>query len=232
MVDSINTYNEESLHAAVKHWYARDGGETEVRVDGYIVDVVHDGRLIEIQTGSFASIKAKVTALAQTHQVLLAYPVALESWLVQPTPEEAQPVRRKSPKRGSVLALFSELVSFPGLVANPNFEIDVVFTREDILRHRDARRGWRRHGWVIDDRVLLEVVTTQRFRGPTDFSSLLPDEVGDSFTTVDLARVLGRNRAFCQKMVYCLREMNVLVDVGHSGRARLYARRGDQSSPA
>lgn len=223
----INTYNEKSLHAALKQWYARDGGETEVRVDGYIVDVVYDGCIIEVQTGNFASIKAKVTTLAQTHRVLLAYPVALESWLVQPTEEGARPVRRKSPKRGSVLAIFSELVSFPGLIANPNFEIDVVFTREDVLRHQDARRGWRRHGWVVDDRILLEVIEAQRFRGPSDFAPLLPDGLGAPFTTSDLAHALGRRRTFSQKMVYCLREMGVLVDVGNRGRARLYARAGE-----
>lgn len=229
-MDTINTYNEKSLHAALKQWYARDGGETEVRVDGYIVDVVHDDGLIEIQTGSFASIKGKVTALAQNHRVLLAYPVALESWLVQPTTDGARPVRRKSPKRGSALALFAELVSFPGLIANPNFEIDIVFTREDVLRHQDAHRGWRRHGWVVDDRILLEVVEAQRYREPSDFASLLPDALGASFTTADLACALRRRRAFSQKMAYCLREMGVLIDVGRRGRARLYARASETSA--
>ncbi len=42
-MDSINTYNERSLHAALQAVVRADGGETEVRVDGYIVDVVHDG---------------------------------------------------------------------------------------------------------------------------------------------------------------------------------------------
>ncbi len=55
----INTYNEKSLHAALKVWYAGEEGRTEVPVDGYIVDVVLGEQLIEIQTASFASDQAE-----------------------------------------------------------------------------------------------------------------------------------------------------------------------------
>ncbi len=97
-------------------------------------------RLIEIQTGSFALDQRQVTALAQTHQVLLAYPVALESWLVQPTPDGARPTCAGSPPRARCLALFSELVSFPGW---PDCESQLrdryrVHARGRILRHQDA----------------------------------------------------------------------------------------------
>ncbi len=187
-----------------KQWYARDGGETEVRVDGYIVDVVQDGCLIEIQTGSFALDQRQATALTQTHRVLLAYPVALESWLVQPTTDGARPVRRKSPKRGSALALFAELVSFPGLITESQLRDRYRVHARGRSAAPGCPRGWRRHGWVVDDRILLEVVEAQRYREPSDFASLLPDELGASFTTADLACALRRRRAFSQKMAYCL----------------------------
>ena len=224
MADLINTYNEKSLHAALKAWYAGDDGDVEVRMGGYIVDVVRGGILVEVQTRNFASVRAKVTALAADHRLVLAYPVPLETWLVRPAEPGGRPSRRKSPKRGSPLALFPELVSFPGLVASPNFEIDVVFTREDVLRHHDARRGWRNHGWVTDDRILLDVLETRRFAGPADFATLLPDDLGEPFTTAELARAVKRTRQFAQKMAYCLREMGILAEVGRSGKARLYAR--------
>ncbi|MCU0520845.1 MAG: hypothetical protein MUF84_09155 [Anaerolineae bacterium] len=226
MAYPINIHNEKSLHAALKAWYAGDDGDVEARVGGYIVDVVRDDLLIEVQTRSFASVRAKVAALASDHRVLLAYPVALETWLVRPAESGGRPSRRKSPKRGSALAIFPELVSFPGLVASPNFEIDVVFTREDVLRHYDARRGWRDHGWVTDDRILLEVVETQRFAGPADFATLLPDGLGEPFSTAELARAVKRTQRFAQKMAYCLREMGLLADVGRRGHAILYRRAG------
>lgn len=225
MVDGINTYNEGSLHAALKLHYAANGGELEVAVDGYIVDVVRDDLLIEIQTGSFSSIKAKVQALAAVHRLLLVYPVAKQTWLVKaPKPDDpkGKPTRRKSPKHGTALALFEELVSFPELLAQPRFSVEVAFTHEDQLRHYDARRGWRRHGWVIDDRVLLDVVETQRFDAPRDLAVFLPEALPEMFTTKDLARALGRNRRFAQRMAYCLRETGVISVVGRKGRSYLY----------
>lgn len=225
MASGINTYNEGSLHAALKLHYAADAGELEVKVDGYIVDVVRDDLLIEIQTGNFSTIKTKLQALATDRRVLLVYPVARQTWIVKaPPPEDpdGRPTRRKSPKRGSALALFEELVSFPRLVCNPNFAVEVAFTHEDQLRHYDARRGWRRHGWVTDDRVLLDVVETQRFATPAELSTLLPDDLPVTFTTADLARALGRSRRLAQRMAYCLREINVLEAVGHRRRSVLY----------
>jgi len=230
----INTYNEGSLHAALKLRYAGDGGELEVPVDGYIVDVVRDGLLIEIQTASFSSMKRKLSALLESHRVLLVHPVPQRTWIVKaPKPDEpartpdARPNRRISPKRGSVLTLFDELVSFPTLMAHPNFSIDVVLTLEDQLRHYDRRRGWRRKGWVIDDRVLLDVVGTRRFSEPADFTALLPDDLPPQFTTADLATLLRVRRRLAQRMAYCLRELNLIHEVSRSGRGVVY-RRGDE----
>ncbi|MCJ7551341.1 MAG: hypothetical protein MUQ30_16835 [Anaerolineae bacterium] len=233
MSNLINTYNEGSLHAALKLRYAGDDGDLEVPVDGYIVDVVRDGLLIEVQTASFSSIKSKLSALVESHRVLLVHPVPQRTWIVKaPKPDGpigtsgSKPSRRISPKRGSVLTLFDELISFPTLMAHPNFSIDVVLTLEDQLRHHDRRRAWRRKGWVIDDRVLLEVVETQRFSEPADFIPLLPGDLPPQFTTADVARALRLPRRLAQRMAYCLRELDLIHEVSRSRRGVVY-RRGD-----
>ena len=230
----INTYNEGSLHAALKLRYAGDDGELEARVDGYIVDVVRDDHLIEIQTASFSSMRRKLYALVDSHPVLLVHPVPQRMWIVKaPKPDapsgtpDARPSRRLSPKRGSVHTLFDELVSFPTLMAHPNFSIDVVLTLEDQLRHYDRRRAWRRRGWVIDDRVLLEVVDTRRFSEPADFLPLLPDDLAPQFTTADLASVLSLPRRLAQRMAYCLRELDLIHEVSRSRRGIVYGRGED-----
>jgi len=226
----INTYNEGSLHAALKLRYAGDDGELEVPVDGYIVDVVRDGLLIEVQTASFSSMKRKLSALVESHRVLLVHPVPQRTWIVKaPRPDEpdARTSRRISPKRGSIFTLFDELVSFPTLMAHPNFSIDVVLTLEDQLRHYDRRRAWRRKGWVIDDRVLLEVIETRRFSEPADFIPLLPDDLTPQFTTADLASLLGLPRRLAQRMAYCLRELDLIHEISRSRRGVVY-RRGEE----
>ncbi len=208
---------EQPLHAELKAWYARDGGEVEVPVDGYVVDVVRDSLLIEIQTTGFAGVKRKLSRLSAVHPLLLVYPVATERWLV--TREGTQ---RKSPQHGTVLHLMDALVSVPHLALCPNFSLEVALIHERVVRHRDARRSWRRRGWVVDERQLIAVVHTRRFEGAADFAALLPAALPQLFTTADLAHALGCRRQLAQRMVYCLREMGALAVVGKSRRALLY----------
>jgi hypothetical protein len=52
-------------------------------VDGYHVDVVRDGTLIEIQTGNFSAIKRKLGDLVPHHPLRLVYPIAVEKWILK-----------------------------------------------------------------------------------------------------------------------------------------------------
>jgi hypothetical protein len=229
MAHHISTWNESPLHATLKEWLARPGDQLEVPVDGFIVDIVRGHLLIEIQTGSFASIRDKLITLVERHPVRLVYPVAQQKWIVK-LPKDAEaaaqrsPSRRKSPKRGTFQEVFRELVSFPQLVAHDNFSLDVLLIHEEEVRRYDGRRGWRRRGWVTHERRLLEVVDQRRFTTPADLLELLPASLAEPFTTADLATVSGLHRRLAQRMAYCLRKMGAIQAVGKEGNALLYLR--------
>lgn len=221
----ISTLNEKPLHAALKEWYALPGDRFEVPVDGYLVDIVRDGLLIEIQTRGFSPLKRKLGRLAETHPVRLVYPIAKDKWLVKLAKRRKKVLgRRKSPKHGTVEDLFEELVSIPKLLLNPNFALDVLLIQEEELRRHDARRAWRRKGWVTHERRLLDVVDRRLFETPADLAALVPDGLAEPFTTADLAAAIARPRWLAQKMAYCLREMGVIQPVGKRGLTILYAR--------
>ena len=221
----IGSLNEKPLHAALKDWYARPGDRLEVPVDGYFIDIVRGDLLIEIQTKNFSGIKSKLTELTASHPVRLVYPVAREKWIVRLADDgESTLSRRKSPKRGQVCDLFDELVSFPRLLADPNLTLDVVLIQEEELRRHDPRRGWRRRGWVTEERRLLQVVEQRLFVAPADLANLIPSGLPEPFTTADLAAAIGSTRRLGQKMAYCLRKMDLLSPVGKSGNAILYER--------
>jgi hypothetical protein len=221
----ISTLNEKPLHAALKAWYARPGDQLEVRLEEFIIDIIRDDLLIEIQTSSFASIKRKLVALTAQYPVRLVYPVAREKWIVKLAEDHSTRLsRRKSPKRGTVEEVFRELVSFPRLLAHPNFALEVLLIQEEELRRHDPRHGWRRRGWVTHERRLLEVVERQVFCTPADMDRLLPASLAEPFSTSDLATAVGRPRRLAQRMAYCLREMDVIEPVGKQGNAILYVR--------
>jgi hypothetical protein len=186
-LSEIGLLNEKPLHASLKEWYAHPGDLFEVPVDGFFVDIVRGELLIEIQTGSFASIRHKLGKLLPEHRIRLVYPIALEKWIVKLPKEENEDIsRRKSPKRGRVEELFSEMVSFPLLFVNPNFSVEALLIREEEVRRFEVGRGWRRKGWVIEERRLIEVADRRIFNRPEDWLALLPDGLDDEFTTQDL----------------------------------------------
>ena len=223
-VENIGILNEKPLHASLKRWYAQPGDQFEVAVDGYVIDIVRDELLLEIQTGNFASMKSKLNNLVHTHRIRLIYPIAQEKWIIKlPKKEDEEATRRKSPKRGRVEDLFWEMVSFPHLASNDNFALEVLLIRQEEIRRYDKNRHWRRKGWGIEERRLLDVVDRRLFEKPADWRNLLPESLETSFTTKDLADVTGISRRLAQKMAYCLRVMDVIKLVGKRARANLYS---------
>jgi hypothetical protein len=221
-MSGIGVLNEKPLHASLKEWYAQPGDQFEVAVDGFVIDIVRDGLLLEIQTGNFASIRSKLVELVRAHRARLIYPIAQEKWIVKLAGDNKGGVtRRKSPKRGRVEDLFWEMVRFPQLLANRNFALEVLMIREEEVRRYEGKRKWRRRGWVIEERRLLEVVERRLFEEPADWRVFVPDEL-ESFTTRDLAEAIGIRRQLAQKMAYCLRKASVIELIGKRGRANLY----------
>ena len=221
-MSGIGLLNEKQLHASLKEWYAQPGDRFEVAVDGFVIDIVRDGLLLEIQTASIASIKSKLINLVRAHRIRLIYPIAEEKWIIKLAKDNSGEVtRRKSPKKGRVEDLFWEMVSFPQLLANQNFSLEVLLIREEEVRRYEGRRRWRRGGWVIEERRLLEVIDQRLFEEPADWREFVPEEL-ESFTARDLAESLGVRTQLAQRMAYCLREARVIELLGRRGRAYLY----------
>src|SRR5829696_1037575 len=218
----IGLLNERALHASLKQWYARPGDRLEVPVDGFVIDIVRDDLLIEIQTSNFSSIKSKLTNLARCHRVRLIYPIVQEKWIVRSaTPKGKGAIRRKSPKRGRMEDLFWELVSIPQLLLNPNFSLEVLMIRgEEVRRYNVAKRRVRR-GWLLEGRRLLEVLDQRSFGQSADWLRFLPDGL-ELFTTSDLATQMNMRRELAQKIAYCLREARMIELIGKRGRSNLY----------
>lgn len=220
----VGTLREKPLHAALKHWFAEAGDRIEEPVDGFVIDLVRGESLIEIQTSGFSSMKRKLVTLLDEHAVHVVHPIPIEKWIVKLDEVGGVSSRRKSPKRGDAVDLFSELVSFPELVAHPNLTLEVLLTREEEVRRFDGNRAWRRKGWVIEERRLIEVMERHTFDSPAALATLLPDGLPPGFTTADLAETLRCHRRLAQQMTYCLRETGVIGMVGKDGNAIVYSR--------
>jgi hypothetical protein len=131
---------------------------------------------------------------------------------------------RRSPLRGGVLDVFDRLVSFPSLLAHPNFTLEVALCAEDHVRAPEAgrsRSGRRRRD--PGQRRLTEVLDRVELAGPHDAAALLPDALRAApFTTRELGAALGCRLVLAQRVAYCLRALDVLADAGRRGPAPLH----------
>lgn len=219
----IGTLNEGRLHAQLKERYRRPGDLLEQPVDGYVVDLVRGAMLVEIQTGGFSPLRAKLERLCASHDVRLVAPVALTRRIVRLSPSGEVLSRRLSPRRGRPEDVFARLVSVPALLGLPRFELELVLTHEEEHRVHEPGRAFRRRGWVVKGRSLLEVERTLVLRDTADAAALLPS-LPAVFDTAELAEAAGFPRRLAQQMTYCLRNMGELEVAGGRGRSVLYRR--------
>ncbi|KPU42298.1 hypothetical protein OXPF_40830 [Oxobacter pfennigii] len=219
-VSSINIENEKSLHAGLKRWYSKAGDRFEVKVDGCIIDILRDDLLIEIQTKNFSAISNKLRKLVKNHKVRLIYPIPAKKYIV--TIDEKKTVRRKSPKKGSIYDVFKELIRITDLIANENFEAEILLIEEEEIRVNDGKGSWRRKGISIDDRKLVNVRESIILCGKDNYKNLLPLDLGEPFTNKSLSKKLKISISNAQKMTYCLRKAGVLHILGKNGNELLF----------
>lgn len=231
VVPHIGTLREKHLHAALKRWYARPGDRFEVPVDGFVVDLVRGDQLIEVQTRSFSSMKRKAVALLGVgHRLRIVHPIPVDKWIVKIDADGVLVSRRRSPRHGSAADVFGELVSIAEVLGHPLLEIEVLLTTVEEHWRYGLHRAWRRRGWSVSERRLLEVLQTVRLSCPAELAGLLPADLPESFTTADLAAKLGRPPRAAQQMAYCLRRVGAVTAVGKQGNAVIYQRTSDASA--
>lgn len=222
----IGTVRETDLHAALKRHYARSIDQIEADVDGYVVDILRDDGLVEIQTRHFAALRRKLPRLLEAHPVRLVYPIATEKWIVRVAADRRTVIgRRKSPHHGELIDLFVELVSVPHLPAHPNFTLEIALIHEEEVRcpaKAKRRSRWPRP-WQTCNRRLLKVIEQVTFATPDDFRRFIPAALSSPFTSRELAAALDQPDDLAHKITYCLRKMGTLEVIGKRRGAWLYA---------
>ncbi len=213
--NGINIKNEKQLHSQIKEWYLKQGDRLESKVDGYIIDIVRDDLLIEIQTRNFGAINRKIRSLLKKHKVMLVHPIAAEKHIIKVQPESGEILTaRKSPAKGTIIHIFDELIRMPDIINNQNFSMEILLIKMEEIRCQDGKGSWRRKGVSIIEKKLLEVLEVIRFDCKEDFLRLLPYSGDKQFTNKDLSKSLGIPINKAQKVTYCLKKMELIKEIG------------------
>ena len=225
MVTRIGTLRETSLHSSLKQLYARPGDLLEAKIGNSIIDIVRGELLIEIQTGNFSALRSKLTSHLHARPIRIIYPIAVKKSVMRIAIDGDKISSRKSPKTGRIELLFGELFRIAGYAKHPNFSLEVALIDEEVVLVNDGLGSWRRRGWSVEDRRMIRFIDRVVFEKPMDYLALLPGGLDEYFTSLDIAKGLHIRQSLANKMIYSLRGMEMIKQVGKSGRYNLYAKK-------
>ena len=223
-VSSIGVLREGPLHVAVKATLAAPGDRLEVPVGRFVIDLIRaDGELVEIQTGGFGPLGAKLDALLDRHRFRIVHPVAAERRIVRVDMHGEVLSIRRSPKCGTVLEVFDKLTAFPSLLTHLNLTVEVLLVGEDDIRAAaPVTARWRTRDPGARD--LREVLARIELHGADDVVRALPQLPMQPFSTRELASLLGCSLQLAQRTAYCLRAIDIIEPAGKRGRTPLHRR--------
>jgi hypothetical protein len=223
-VSNIGVLREGPLHASVKAMLATPNDQLEVPVGRFVIDLIRaDGELVEVQTGGFGPLGAKLDALLDRHRFRIVHPVAAERRIVRVDEHGEVLSIRRSPKRRSVVEVFDKLTAFPSLLTHPNLTIEVLLLAEDHIRG-DGPVTVRRRTRDPGARHLREVLARIELHGADDVVRALPPFPAQPFSTREFASLLGCSTLLAQRTAYCLRAIDIIEAAGKRGRTPLHRR--------
>ena len=214
---------ETTLHKQLKDEFCDPDAELEVKLDRYRIDVVSGDRLIEIQRSSLSSIRDKIQRLLKLgFTVDVVKPLVTRKRLVKLNKKGGSVVdSRWSPKRGTILDLFDELIYFTRVFPHPNLTLITPMIEIEEIRYPGSgkRRRRRKGDFIVEDRQILEMGDAAFFRTVEDLHRLLPKDLPKKFDTGELAKAMKVPRSQAQRIAYVMRKTGALVEVEKRGNA-------------
>jgi len=222
-IGGIGTLGEKILHATLKHYIEPDPSLHEIKLQPFVVDILSNGHIYEIQTRQFGKLRPKLEAFLPDYPMTIVYPIPFRKWLLWIDPDSGEISKpRLSPKKGSRHDVFRELYRIKPLLSHPNLSILILFI--DLEEYR-LLNGWsddRKKGSWRNDRIPLVLVSELFIEGPQDYRKLLPDNLPETFTSSEFAKASRISKPAAQTGLNILLSLNVISLVGKKGRMNLY----------
>ena len=224
--NGIGTLSEKTVHAVLKRFYEPDEANHEIRIDGYVADILKGGEIIEIQTRSFNTMRKKLETFLEQYHVTIVHPIPHTKWLVWVDEETGEVTnRRKSPKTGSVYQVFPELYKIKFFLNHPNLHF--CFPLIDMEEQR-LLNGWskdRKKGSSRYDRIPVALADEIYVDGAKEFDKLIPENLPEEFTAKDFAKAAKVTLKVAQTAMTVLYYTGTVERVGKMGNAYIYQKK-------
>ncbi|MCQ2522405.1 MAG: hypothetical protein MJ105_08505 [Lachnospiraceae bacterium] len=229
-LQGIGSYQEKSVHAVLKHYFAPDRSCQEIPVGQYVADAVKDGEIYEVQTKDFYRMKGKLDCFLKNYDITIVYPVIIEKtvrWVDPATGEVSEAL--KSPRKGSIFSIFQELYGIKEYLKKKKLHFMMIFMNAEEYKLLDGYGKDKKRRATKADRVPTEFLGEYILDGKKDYKNLLPESLPKQFTTKELKSLTKCTTEQAQIFVNILSFIGCIKEVGRQGRCKLYEIPGRKS---
>lgn len=226
----IGTLSEKTVHAVLKYYYAPNENYHEIKIGSYVADICKEGEIYEIQTRSFNTMRAKLSAFLTDYEVTIVYPVALTKYVrwIDPSTGEIS-VPRKSPKKGRIYDILPELYKIKSFLSNEHLHFEICFIEMEEYKILDGWSKDKKKGATKTDRIPKSICGLVTLYEPEDYYKFLMknsdgklQHLPPTFTSKDIALLLSVNLKQAQLILHLLTYLELLQPIGKQGRLHLY----------
>lgn len=222
---TIGTLSEKTIHSVLKNYYSPDISNHEIKVDGYIADIMEGDHIIEIQTGNFDKLRKKLNVYLANYKVTIVYPVSkskLIHWIDPDTGEVHKP--RKSNKTGTYYEIFKELYKIKPFLLNDNISFNILLINVDEYRYLDGWSKDKKKGASKCDKIPTKLVAEISVNNIIDYRNLIPDNLNKGFTSRQFAKAAKIPIKLSQTTLNILFYVGAVIRTGKDGNSYLYQR--------
>lgn len=225
----IGRYNEKKMHAALKRFvcareecYEADMGQR------FVADILCDGEIYEIQTGSLYPLTKKIQYYLDhtEYHVTIVHPVAKRKkviWIDPKSGDTTVPKRYSCAERES--DALAELVYISEQMLSGRVGVWFLFIEEEEYRlldgwSRDKKRGSNRY-----ERVPVALLDEMAIAAPEDCREFLPDALtdGKDFSASEFAKAMKvRGTRDTYRCLIALSNLGILEPGEKRGRSRTW----------
>ena len=224
----IGELGEKIFHRAVKYYIEPDEGRHEITVGSYVADIMRDGEVTEIQTGSFRSMYEKnkfYIAKPDIKSVTVVYPVRSVRhlcWVDKETGELSKSTR--SPKFNDIYVIYPEIYYLKDFLASDKFTLKIILTEVTEMKYLDGWSKNKKAGATKIDAIPISVIKVLTLSGLSGCKRLFPPAVTEMpmFTAKDLAQFSQVSGRPLYSFLRSMRELGVIRKEGKKGNSDIY----------
>lgn len=217
--NSIGTKQERTLHQYLKYYFCPNSSFHEQKCEGYIVDILKNNEIIEIQTSAFNAMRKKLESLLQTYPIKIVYPIILEKTIYNYDESGSLVSVKKSPKKEHPLKIGKELYKINYLLNNKNLSFICPILKIYEYRIPYVNR-YKQQKMTRINQIPYELVNLVELKSKTDYQNLIPFD--NEFTALEFKKKLKLSPKEVSTALIILRTLKVIEIVRKDGKKYIY----------